>query len=52
MTRYTRGLRLLPAVALTLALFFPRDAAAAFDNVVEPVAPPSGVPVHVAGHAT
>lgn len=35
MTRYTRGLRLLPAFALILTLFHPRDAAAAFDNVIE-----------------
>jgi len=34
MTRYTRGLRLLPAFALILTLFHPRDAAAAFDNVI------------------
>jgi hypothetical protein len=34
MTRYTRGLRLLPALALILTLFHPRDAAAAFDNVI------------------
>ena len=35
MTRYTRGLRLLPAFALILTLFHPRDAAAAFDNVID-----------------
>jgi hypothetical protein len=35
MTRYTRGLRLLPAVALILTLFHPRDAAAAFDTVID-----------------
>jgi hypothetical protein len=34
MTHYTRGLRLLPAFALILTLFHPRDAAAAFDNVI------------------
>jgi hypothetical protein len=34
MTRHTRGLRLLPAFALILTLFHPRDAAAAFDNVI------------------
>ena len=34
MTRYTRGMRLVPAFALILALFHPRDAAAAFDNVI------------------
>jgi hypothetical protein len=34
MTRYTRGLRLLPALALILALFHPRDAAAAFDSTI------------------
>jgi hypothetical protein len=34
MTRYTRGLRLLPALALILALFHPRDAAAAFDTAI------------------
>ena len=35
MTRYTRKLRLLPAFALILTLFQPRDAAAAFDNVID-----------------
>jgi hypothetical protein len=34
MTRYTRGLRLLPVFALILTLFHPRDAAAAVENVV------------------
>jgi hypothetical protein len=34
MTRYTGGLRLLPAFALILTLFHPRDAAASFDNVI------------------
>jgi hypothetical protein len=35
MTRYTRGLRLLPALALILTLSHPRDAAAAFDSSIE-----------------
>ena len=35
MTRYTRGLRLLPAFALILTLFHPRDAAAAFDTLAD-----------------
>src|SRR5713226_804763 len=34
MTRYTRGLRLLPALALILVLFQPRDANAAFDSAI------------------
>jgi len=34
MTLYTRGLRLLPAFALILVLFHPRDAAAAFDSTI------------------
>ncbi len=34
MTRHTRGLRLLPAFALILTLVHPRDAEAAFDNVI------------------
>ncbi len=34
MTRYARGLRLLPALALILLLFQPRDAEAAFDTAV------------------
>ena len=34
MTHYARGLRLLPAFALILTLFHPRDAAAAFDSVI------------------
>ena len=35
MTRYARALRLLPALALILTLFQPRDAEAAFDTVIE-----------------
>lgn len=35
MTRYARGLRLLPAFALILTLIHPRDAAAAFDNMID-----------------
>ena len=34
MTRYTRGLRLVPALALMLVLFQPRDASAAFDTAI------------------
>jgi hypothetical protein len=34
MTRFRRGLRLLPALALVLVLFHPRDAAAAFDSAI------------------
>lgn len=34
MTHYARGLRLLPALALILMLFHPRDASAAFDNII------------------
>lgn len=34
MTRHTTGLRLLPAIALILTLFHPRDAAAAFDTMI------------------
>ena len=34
MTRSSRGLRLLPALALILVLFHPRDAAAAFDEMI------------------
>ena len=34
MTRFGRGSRLLPALALVLVLFHPRDAAAAFDNAI------------------
>ena len=34
MTRSSRGLRLLPALALILVLVHPRDAAAAFDEVI------------------
>src|SRR5579863_3679364 len=34
MTRYTRGLRLLPALALILVLFHSSDAAAAFDATI------------------
>jgi hypothetical protein len=34
MTRHTRGLRLLPALALIVVLFHPRDADAAFDQAI------------------
>lgn len=34
MTRSGRGLRLLPALALILVLFHPRDASAAFDQAI------------------
>ncbi len=34
MTRYTRALRLLPALALILALLQPREAKAAFDSTI------------------
>jgi hypothetical protein len=34
MTRYTRGLRLIPALVLILALLQPREANAAFDSTI------------------
>ncbi len=34
MTRSSRGLRLLPVLALILVLFHPRDASAAFDSAI------------------
>lgn len=34
MTRYTKGLRLVPALALILVLFHPSDADAAFDQAI------------------